>query len=97
MKKIKHKVFAYITHGHHLLVFRHLYVPEAGIQVPAGTVEENERSEDAVLRNASLVVEEALIVTGHNMDPGQEKVVARAMPVPKDARNRVRLRYLKPK
>ncbi len=53
MKKIKHKVFAYITHGHHLLVFRHLYVPEAGIQVPAGTVETHERSEDAVLREAS--------------------------------------------
>jgi 8-oxo-dGTP pyrophosphatase MutT (NUDIX family) len=52
VKKIKHKVFAYITHGHNLLVFRHLYVPEAGIQVPAGTVEENERSEDAVLREA---------------------------------------------
>jgi 8-oxo-dGTP pyrophosphatase MutT (NUDIX family) len=53
VKKIKHKVFAYITHGHHLLVFRHLYVPEAGIQVPAGTVETHERSEDAVLREAS--------------------------------------------
>ena len=53
MKKIKHKVFAYITHGHHLLVFRHLYVPEAGIQVPAGTVETHERSDDAVLREAS--------------------------------------------
>ena len=53
VKKIKHKVFAYITHGHHLLVFRHLYVPEAGIQVPAGTVETHERSDDAVLREAS--------------------------------------------
>ncbi len=53
VKKIKNKVFAYITHGHHLLVFRHLYVPEAGIQVPAGTVETHERSEDAVMREAS--------------------------------------------
>lgn len=52
MKMIKHKVFAYITHGRRLLVFRHLYVPEAGIQVPAGTVETHERFEDAVLREA---------------------------------------------
>ena len=52
MKRVKHKVFAYITHGHHLLVFRHLYAPEAGIQVPAGTVEADERYEDAVLREA---------------------------------------------
>lgn len=52
MKKVKHKVFAYITHGNRLLVFRHLYAPEAGIQVPAGTVETHESSEDAVLREA---------------------------------------------
>jgi 8-oxo-dGTP diphosphatase len=52
MRKIKHKVIAYITHHHHLLVFRHPDAPEAGIQVPAGTVEEHERAEDAVLREA---------------------------------------------
>ncbi len=40
MRKIKHKVFAYITSQHQLLVFRHPYAPEAGIQVPAGTIEE---------------------------------------------------------
>jgi 8-oxo-dGTP pyrophosphatase MutT (NUDIX family) len=41
---------AYITHHHHLLVFRHPHAPEAGIQVPAGTVEEHEQAEGAVLR-----------------------------------------------
>lgn len=52
VRKVKHKVVAYITHHHHLLVFRHPDAPEAGIQVPAGTVEENEQVEDAVLREA---------------------------------------------
>ncbi len=47
-----HKVFAYITHGHRLLVFRHTDFSEAGIQVPAGTVQPIERPEEAVLREA---------------------------------------------
>ena len=49
---MKQKVFAYITHGQRLLVFRHPYAPEAGIQVPAGTIEANEAPEQAVLREA---------------------------------------------
>jgi 8-oxo-dGTP pyrophosphatase MutT (NUDIX family) len=52
MTTIKHKVFAYITHGERLLVFRHPFAPEAGIQVPAGTVEPDESPEAAVLREA---------------------------------------------
>ena len=52
VRKVKHKVMAYITHHHHLLVFRHPHAPEAGIQVPAGTVEEHEQAEGAVLREA---------------------------------------------
>lgn len=52
MKKMKGKVFAYITAQQHLLVFRHPYAPEAGIQVPAGTIEAQERPEVAVLREA---------------------------------------------
>ncbi|MDQ3541791.1 MAG: NUDIX domain-containing protein [Chloroflexota bacterium] len=35
-----------------LLVFSHPLSPEAGIQVPAGTVRDNETPEDAVLREA---------------------------------------------
>jgi ADP-ribose pyrophosphatase YjhB (NUDIX family) len=46
------KVFAYITQGNRLLVFRHADFPEAGLQVPAGTVRLDERPEDAVLREA---------------------------------------------
>jgi 8-oxo-dGTP diphosphatase len=47
-----HKVVAYITQGDKLLVFSHPYHPEAGIQVPAGTVEEGEPPREAVLREA---------------------------------------------
>jgi len=46
------KVAAYITHRGRLLVFRHVAQPEAGIQVPAGTVEPGETPEAAVLREA---------------------------------------------
>ena len=46
------KVYAYITYKDKLLVFKHTRYPEAGIQVPGGTVEGNERLEDAVLREA---------------------------------------------
>src|SRR3954454_19460207 len=49
----KHKVFAYITHQGRLLVFRHPLAPEAGIQVPAGTVKDGEDLEAAVLREAT--------------------------------------------
>lgn len=49
---IKRKVFAYITNGERLLVFRHPYSPEAGIQVPAGTIEEHGHAEEAVMREA---------------------------------------------
>ena len=48
----KHKVFAYITRGDQLLVFIHPFAPEAGIQVPAGTVEADEAFDVAVLREA---------------------------------------------
>lgn len=52
MPVVRRKAFAYITHGSRLLVFSHPYAPEAGIQVPAGTVQDGERPEDAVLREA---------------------------------------------
>ena len=51
-KPFKHKVFAYITYGNRLLVFRHPFDPEAGIQVPAGTLEPGEVPEDGVMREA---------------------------------------------
>jgi 8-oxo-dGTP diphosphatase len=46
------KVVAYITQEDKLLVFSHPHHPEAGIQVPAGTVEEDESPREAVLREA---------------------------------------------
>jgi 8-oxo-dGTP diphosphatase len=48
----KRKVLAYITNGNRLLVFRHADYPQAGIQVPAGTIEEGESPEAAVMREA---------------------------------------------
>ena len=50
--RVKYKVFAYITNRNRLLVFVHLFAPEAGIQVPKGTVKTNERPEEAVSREA---------------------------------------------
>ncbi len=57
---IRRKAFAYITSratsgttsGHRLLVFSHPLSPEAGIQVPAGTMDDGETPEEAVLREA---------------------------------------------
>ncbi|UCH04390.1 MAG: NUDIX domain-containing protein [Candidatus Thorarchaeota archaeon] len=64
--KIREKVFAYITKGSHLLVFRERGFEGFGLQIPAGTPEEVESLEHAVLREA---VEEtgldSLIVVGH--------------------------------
>ncbi len=48
-----HKVVAYITRGDHLLVFRQPGAYQAGIQVPAGTLEDGEQPEDGVMREAS--------------------------------------------
>jgi ADP-ribose pyrophosphatase YjhB (NUDIX family) len=52
MKRVQ-KVVAYITLGERLLVFTHRDFPEAGVQVPAGTVEVEEPLDDAVLREAA--------------------------------------------
>jgi 8-oxo-dGTP diphosphatase len=46
------KVITYITNQERLLVFRHTQFPEAGIQVPAGTVELGESIEAAAMREA---------------------------------------------
>jgi ADP-ribose pyrophosphatase YjhB (NUDIX family) len=44
------KVYAYITYKDQLLVFEHTDFPEAGIQVPGGSVEDGETVEYAVIR-----------------------------------------------
>ena len=46
------KVSAYITNGRRLLVFEHTKFPEAGVQVPGGSVEQDEMPETAVMREA---------------------------------------------
>ncbi|MBP2111222.1 NUDIX hydrolase [Paenibacillus silagei] len=48
--QIYRKVLAYITYNDKLLVFTHRDAPEAGVQVPAGTVEPDESVEDALYR-----------------------------------------------
>jgi 8-oxo-dGTP pyrophosphatase MutT (NUDIX family) len=52
VRKVTYKAFAYITNRNRLLVFVHPFAPEAGIQVPAGTVKAHERPDEAVLREA---------------------------------------------
>ena len=52
MTVTKRKAFAYITHRRGLLVLSHPDHPEAGLQVPAGTMEPGETPEQAVLREA---------------------------------------------
>lgn len=60
MTVTKHKAFAYITsgttsgttRGMRLLLLAHPNQPEAGLQVPAGTMEPGETPEQAVLREA---------------------------------------------
>lgn len=53
---VKRKGFAYVTHGapgrERLLIFSHPNAPEAGLQVPAGTLEEGESPEAGALREA---------------------------------------------
>src|ERR1700730_13659357 len=48
----KRKVFAYVTHRRRLLLFVHPNSPEAGIQVPAGTLTVGESPENGALREA---------------------------------------------
>lgn len=46
------KALAYITRGTELLVFEHIGMPEAGLQVPGGTVKPHETPAEAVHREA---------------------------------------------
>ena len=82
MAPVISKVFAYITHRNRLLVFRHTDFPEAGIQVPAGTLKTNEDLVAAVLREAQeetglreLTVKRALGEQIRNMqDVGKDEI-----------------------
>ena len=50
--KIRHRAYAYITNRNRLLLFTQPASPDAGIQVPAGTIESGESLEHAVMREA---------------------------------------------
>lgn len=50
--KTRHRAYAYVTHGGRLLLFTHPRSPEAGIQVPAGTIQPGEEPSAAALREA---------------------------------------------
>ena len=74
MKTVE-KVVAYITKDDHLLVFQHID-SDAGIQVPAGTLEPDEAPDDGVIREAreetgleSLVVCRFLGCRDYDMSP----------------------------
>ena len=73
--RIIEKVVAYITRDDHLLVFRHVD-SDAGIQVPAGTLELGESPDDGVIREAweetgleHLVVRRFLGTRDYDMSP----------------------------
>lgn len=51
-RRTRRRAYAYITHGNRLLVFRQPDFPEAGVQVPGGTIEPGEAPDAAVLREA---------------------------------------------
>lgn len=56
MTKLHQKALCYITRsdesGTQVLVFEHIDYPEAGIQVPAGSIEPGETPEEGALREA---------------------------------------------
>jgi 8-oxo-dGTP pyrophosphatase MutT (NUDIX family) len=49
---VRSRVFAYITRDQEILILEHPDRPDAGIQVPAGTLERGEPPRDGVLREA---------------------------------------------
>jgi 8-oxo-dGTP diphosphatase len=78
-KSLRRKALAYIVHQGKLLVFRHRDFPEAGIQVPGGTIEASETPEAAILREAveetgldglkivRMIGEQVRLMTSENM------------------------------
>ena len=53
MMNRRQRAYAYITNANRLLLFTHTDFPEAGVQVPAGTVQPGERPAAAVMREAA--------------------------------------------
>ena len=51
--RLSMKSYVYIVFDNQLLVFEHTAYPEAGIQIPGGTIEVGEDPDDAALREAA--------------------------------------------
>jgi len=85
MEKVTQKAVVYITHGTNLLVFHHPHHQQAGIQVPASTIEAGEMQDKAVMREAfeetglaSLQLREFLGATTYNIIPyGRDEIQRR--------------------
>ncbi len=78
---IVNKAIAYIIKDKRLLVFTHRDAPEAGVQIPAGTIKEGERARKAVLREAyeetgldCLRIERYLGCRFYNMSPYRPEI-----------------------
>jgi 8-oxo-dGTP pyrophosphatase MutT (NUDIX family)/SAM-dependent methyltransferase len=78
------KVAVYITRGDRLLVFKHVHQPEAGIQVPGGTLEPGEAPVEGALREAreetgltALQAVAYLGTTDYAFDPPDPKIARR--------------------
>ncbi|MDZ8083994.1 MAG: NUDIX domain-containing protein [Nostoc sp. DedQUE12b] len=83
-KTIIKKVLAYVTKKNELMVFTHTNFPEAGVQVPAGTVEEDEEPSEAVLREIyeesgvkGVRIIELLGIYQYNMTPYRDEIQER--------------------
>ncbi|MEH2171877.1 NUDIX hydrolase [Nostoc sp.] len=78
------KVLAYVTNKDELMVFTHTDFPEAGVQVPAGTVEKGEEPSEAVLREIyeesgvkGVRIIELLGIYQYNMTPYRDEIQER--------------------
>lgn len=52
MPRLRRNAFAYVTDGPRLLLVRRPRDPAAGLRVPAGTIRDGERADEAVFREA---------------------------------------------
>ncbi|MEH1916732.1 NUDIX hydrolase [Nostoc sp.] len=75
------KAIAYVTNKDELMVFTHTDFPDAGVQVPAGTVEESEEPSEAVLREVyeesgvkGVCIIELLGIYQYNMTPYRNEI-----------------------
>lgn len=93
--RVVRKAFAYVTSGSRLLLFTRPLSPEAGIQVPAGSMRPGERPADAALREAieetgltSLRVERFYRTPGLRCPPCRARGAQRPVVLPYRVRGR---------